>query len=167
MSPAPGYRPERILAVLEEHRVQYVLIGGLAAVIHGSAMPTFDVDITPEVAPENLARLSDALRALNARVRVDGIPEGLPFAHDAESLAALTTLNLVTDAGALDVAMHPAGVANYAAWARDAISIEVFGVPVAVAALESVIASKEAAGRPKDALALPMLRALLERRRGS
>lgn len=64
------FRPEGILRMLDEHGVRYVLIGGMAAVLHGSALPTYDVDSTPEGSTPNLARLSDALRALNARVRV-------------------------------------------------------------------------------------------------
>lgn len=157
------FRPDRILAVLEEHGVRYILIGGLAATLHGSAHPTFDVDITPELLPDNLARLSEALRALNARIRVEGVPGGFAFAHDAASLADVSVLNLVTDAGDLDLAMHPAGLPRYEDWACDALRIEVLGVVVSVAALHSVITSKEAAGRPKDALTLPTLRALLER----
>lgn len=165
MSEQAEFRPDRILAALDEFGVRYVLIGGLAATLHGSAHPTFDVDITPELVPENLARLSEALRALEARIRVDEHPGGFPFVHDADSLAGAAVLNLVTNAGDLDLTMHPAGLPDYADWAADAVRIEVLGVPVTVAALASVIASKEAAGRPKDALTLPMLRELLERQR--
>lgn len=159
------FRPEEILRVLHEHGVHHVLIGGLAAVLHGSAQPTYDVDITPDATPENLARLSDALRALNARVRVAGLPGGLAFAHDATSLAAVTTLNMVTDAGDLDVALRPAGLPDYAQWRREAVDIVVLGVPVAVASIDSVVRSKEAAGRAKDRAALPMLRELRNRLR--
>jgi hypothetical protein len=90
------FRPEELLRVLHEHDVRYVLIGGLAATLYGSAAPTFDVDITPDTSQENLERLSAALTALDARIRVDGVPDGLPFAHDAKSLAGMTMLNLVT-----------------------------------------------------------------------
>jgi len=75
----------RLFEVLERHRVAYVLIGGLAAVYHGSPLPTEDADITPLADPANLTRLAAALRDLNARVRTES--EGLPFACDAESLA--------------------------------------------------------------------------------
>lgn len=160
-----SFRPEEILRVLGDHDVEYVLIGGLAAVLHGSALPTYDVDITPEASAGNLGRLSDALRALDARARVDGVPDGLPFRHDAASLAAVTTLNLVTTGGDLDVALHPAGVPEFEQWRRDAVRVEILGVPVSVASLGTVVHSKEAAGRPKDRAALPMLRALLARER--
>jgi hypothetical protein len=66
------FRPEAILEFLERHRVRYVLIGGLAATIHGSPHMTTDVDITQATSPANLARLSAALKELEARIRVAG-----------------------------------------------------------------------------------------------
>jgi hypothetical protein len=159
------FDPDRLLEVLHRHGVRYVLIGGLAAALRGSAAPTFDVDITPDSSADNLARLSEALTDLDARIRVDGIPDGLPFSHDAAALARITTLNLVTRLGDLDVAFDPAGVGGYAEWVPDADSVTVLGVPVQIASLADIIRSKEAAGRPKDRLHLPMLRALQQRQR--
>ena len=78
----------RLFEVLDRHKVVYVLIGGLAAVYHGSPFPTEDADITPEGDRPNLSRLADALVELGARVRTESDPEGLPFACDADSLAA-------------------------------------------------------------------------------
>jgi hypothetical protein len=159
------FRPDEVIRVLHQHHVRFVLIGGLAATLHGSAHPTFDVDITPEDSLENLARLSAALRALNARIRVEGIPGGLPFEHTAKSLAAMAVLNLVTRAGDLDIAMHPAGIQTFAEWNAHATDLVVLGVPVRVAGLDDIIRSKEAAGRDKDRLALPLLRVLRDRLR--
>jgi hypothetical protein len=159
------FRPDLIIRVLNEHRVRFVLIGGLAAVLHGSAHPTFDVDIIPDGRLENLRRLSAALRALDARIRVEGIAGGLPFDHDARSLAGMTVLNLTTRAGDLDIAMRPAGIDSYAEWNRHATDLVVLDVPVRIAALDDLIRSKEAAGRDKDRVALPLLRALRDRLR--
>jgi hypothetical protein len=159
------FRPDEVIRILHEHRVHFVLIGGLAATLHGAAHPTFDIDITPDDSPENLQRLSDALRALEARVRVEGIPGGLPFDHDAASLARMTVLNLVTNAGDLDIAMHPVGVATFDEWNIGAIDLVVLGVPVRVANLDTIIRSKEAAGRDKDHVTLPSLRVLRDRLR--
>jgi hypothetical protein len=157
-----GFDPDALLQV-HQHDVQYVLIGGLAAALRGSATPTFDVDITPAMGVDNLARLSEALKDLDARIRVEGIPEGVPFSHDGTSLAQMTMLNLVTRFGDLDIAFDPAGVADYSRWEAGADSVTVLGVPVRVASLDDVIRSKEAAGRNKDRLQLPMLRALQRR----
>jgi hypothetical protein len=74
-----------------------VVIGAVAALAHGAPISaTFDVDVTPARDPENLARLSDALRDLDARIRTAGVDGGLPFSHDALSLAKMQMLNLST-----------------------------------------------------------------------
>lgn len=159
------FRADEIIRALHEHDVRFVLIGGLAATLHGSPHPTFAVDITPDDVPDNLARLSKALRALNARVRVDGIPGGLPFDRSAASLAGITVLNLVTRAGDLDIALHAAGVATFAEWDANATDLVVLGVPIRVARLDDIVRSKEAVGREKDRLTLPVLRALRDRLR--
>jgi hypothetical protein len=157
------FDPDGLLQVLHRHEVRYVLIGGLAAALRGSATPTFDVDITPAAGAANLARLSAALTDLNARIRVDGIAEGLPFSHDATSLAHMTTLNLITRFGDLDIAFDPAGVTDYSQWENGATLATVLGVPVQVASLDDIIQSKEAADRDKDRLQLPVLRELQRR----
>ena len=161
----PEFRPEAILQALNEHEVRFVLIGGFAAVIHGSPYVTTDLDVVPDVERDNLTRLSDALRELHARVWTSSEPEGLAFAHDAESLARASMWNLVTDHGRLDLMFLPSGTAGYEDVARDAIHLMILGTEVDVASLADVIRSKEAAGREKDRLVLPVLRRILEQGR--
>ncbi|MDN5790348.1 MAG: hypothetical protein L0H25_05710 [Micrococcales bacterium] len=156
-----------LLAVFDRHGLAYVLIGGIAAVAHGSPFPTEDLDISPAVEPENLARLSAALTELDAKVRVEGVPDGLPFAHDAQSLGAARMWNLTTIYGDLDISFVPSGTTGYRDLSRCAESMDLFGVPVQVAALADVIRSKQAANRPKDQRTLPALRDILARRRRS
>jgi hypothetical protein len=158
----PEFNPERILRVLQEYGVEFVLIGGLAATAHGSPQVTNDVDITPHRGQDNLSRLSKALKELGARIRTSGEPEGVVFDHDAESLARLEMLNLVTDAGDLDVSFNPTGTKGFGDLDQQAVRMAPFGVPTEVASLADVIRSKEAAGRLKDLAALPTLRRLLE-----
>ncbi len=153
-----------LLNVLDRHEVAYVMIGGLAAVIHGSPIPTQDLDITPASGTDNLARLSSALTDLGARIRADGVPDGLPFAHDAESLAAVQVWNLTTRFGDLDISFVPSGTAGFADLDRSAEPVEFAGVVVRVASLADVIRSKQAANRPKDQRVLPALREILARR---
>jgi hypothetical protein len=157
----------RLVEVLDRHRVTYVLIGGLAAVAHGSPFPTEDADITPERTHDNLSRLSKALDELDARVRTATEPADLRFSHDAASLADGRTWNLTTSAGDLDLSFEPDGTAGFADLNRDAQTVELYGVPVRIASLADVIRSKQAANRPKDQRVLPTLRELLARRRGS
>ena len=156
--------PAAILAVLDHHGVRYVLVGGLASEIHGVPLPTTeDLDITPATERENLDRLSDALRELEARIRAPDVPEGLPFSHDGASLAAARVWNLITRYGPMDLAMVPDGTEGYEDLARNMHEIWAFGVRVPVAALKDIIRSKEAAGRPKDLVHLPILYKSLRR----
>ena len=159
------FDPQEIFAALERHRVRFVVIGGVAAILHGASHVTTDVDIVPEEGRDNLARLSAALKELNARIRVVGEPEGIPFDHSAESLARVRIWNLVTDRGNLDLTFVPSGTRGYDDLVRDAELMIVRGVDVPVASLADVIRSKEAAGRERDRLVLPTLRRLLERQR--
>jgi predicted nucleotidyltransferase len=159
----PEFAPQDILGILDRHGVRYVLIGGLAAILYGAPHITTDVDIVPQEGPDNLRRLSEAMRELNARIRVAGDEEGVPFSHDAASLARLGTWNLVTDRGNLDVVFVPSGTRGFDDLVRDAHHVAVRGVDVPVASLADVIRSKEAAGRERDRSVLPVLRALLDR----
>jgi hypothetical protein len=156
----------RILEVLHRNKIAYILIGGLAAVYHGSPFPTEDADITPEMDRRNLDKLATALRELNARVRTDSEPSGLPFRYDGEALSAAQTWNLTTDAGDLDVTFTPSGTRGYRDLSRDAARVELYGVNVLIASLRDVIRSKQAANRPKDQRMLPTLREILAQRRG-
>lgn len=154
----------RLLEVLDRHHVVYVLIGGLAAVYHGSPFPTEDMDIAPDTDRANLSRLISALAELGARVRTESVPAGLPFSVDVDSLAAVQMWNLTTTAGDLDLSFTPAGTDGYADLRKDAIVAELYGVSVPVASLADVVRSKQAANRPKDQRVLPTLRKLLARR---
>lgn len=160
--PEPELAPERLLGVLREHGVRFVVIGGFAAVVHGSPHVTFDIDVVPERADENLERLSDALSAMHARVWTSSEPDGVPFSHDAHSLADVNVWNLVTDHGRLDLTFVPSGTRGFEDLERDAVRLTILGVEVDVASLADVIRSKEAAGREKDRLVLPVLRRILD-----
>lgn len=152
-----------LLGSLDRHGVAYVLIGGMAAVAHGSPFPTEDVDITPATGKDNMTRLSTALDELDAKIRVEGMPEGLPFDHDADSLAAVQTWTLTTRHGDLDLSFVPDGTTGYDDLRRDAKETDLLGIAVPVASLADVIRSKQAANRPKDQRVLPTLRDLLAR----
>jgi hypothetical protein len=159
---AEAFRPAEILRALERHGVEFVVIGGLAAAVQGSPFVTTDIDVAPRHARKNLERLSEALKELGARIRTEAVPEGLPFDHNATSLAGTSLLNLTTRFGDLDISTEPLGTTGYEDLVRDAKPYELGGVRVLVASLADVIRSKEAAGREKDRLVLPTLRRLLE-----
>jgi hypothetical protein len=155
---------DRIVATLNDHDVQFVVIGGLAAIAQGSPFPTEDVDITPEASHANLQRLSDALRALDATIRTDAVPEGLPFDHDGESLEGADVWNLVTPYGWIDISIRPSGTDGFRDLVSNAVDLEVMGASVRVASLADVIRSKQAADRAKDKRVLPALREILANR---
>lgn len=157
MSDSPPLDSAAILAVLDRHGVAYVLIGGFAAQQHGATRPTEDVDITPATDAGNLSRLAAALRELGARVRVAGVPDGLAFDTSAEALRGVSMLNLRCPYGDFDLSFAPSGTDGYEDLVRGADQRNIAGVSVLIASLADIIRSKSAAGRPKDALALPEL----------
>jgi hypothetical protein len=166
MADVVPYRPDQILEVLERHEVTYVVIGGLAAEIHGSPYITRDVDVTPARNRENFSKLAAALRELEAKLRVPGLDEPIEVPLDERSFQQGTTWTYVTKHGNLDVALLPDGTHGYEDLRRSATRERLTdNLEVPVAALSDVIRSKEAAGREKDRAVLPALRQVLERTR--
>ena len=157
------FDPEAILRTLLENEVQYVLIGGLAATLYGSPFVTTDADIVPARDTENLVRLAQALSDLQARIRVEGEPEGTPLDISSSMLSGIEILDLVTRYGDLDLTFTPSGTQGFTDLRRGSSDIVIHGVRVSVASLADVIRSKEAADREKDRLVLPTLRQLLDR----
>lgn len=151
-----------ICAVLLDHRVLFVVIGGVAARLHDTGHATIDIDVCPATDDENLGRLAKALRQLDARLRVEGEPDGIPFDPHPAALRQVTTMTLITTNGPLDLCFQPAGFADgYESLSGNSVTIEVAALEVPVASLADVVASKRAAGRPKDIVALPALEARL------
>jgi hypothetical protein len=147
--------------ILNEERVEYVVLGGFAAILRGSPIMTRDLDLVPDRRRDNLDRLGRALTRMNARIRIDG--DSVPTRIDGPFLENMPhMLNLVTDFGELDLTFTPAGnTGSYAGWRVKATKEEVGeGLVVVVAALDDVIDSKRAANRPKDQMALPYLESL-------
>jgi hypothetical protein len=149
--------------ILNRHGVRYVIIGGSAAQFSVPGLVTYDVDFSPATDPDNLRRLSAALQELGARIRTVGVPEGLMFSHDGESLGRVNIWNLQCSYGAFDITFEPSG-GGYEHLAERAHVDTVRGVDFPVADLADVVASKSLANRPKDQLVLPALRQALKER---
>jgi len=149
---------DELLAVLGEHRVEFVVIGGLALPANGYVRATKDLDIVPAPDPANLARLARALQALDAKVDLGDLSGELGLEPDAEGLGAGGNWVLETKHGRLDVLQHVAGVRNYAQLRQHAIE----DGGVFFAGYEDLISMKAAAGRPQDLIDI----AELERARG-
>lgn len=162
------FDPLLICWALNSAGVRYVVVGGFAAVVHGSPLPTADIDIVPDRDGDNLERLACALGSIGAKLRTAAGPVEAPL--DGRFLAAVPFMvNLTTDHGDLDLTFEPAGPrTTFAAWDRDATDVTIAdALVVRIAGLGAVIDSKRAAGRPKDEQALPYLESLrdeIERR---
>jgi len=156
---SPAYRGS-ILAVLARHRVRFVLIGGVAANVHGSATVTNDIDICYARDRENVGALVAALRDMEAGLR--GVPEGLPFILDEKTILNGVNFTFTTVYGPFDCLGEPSGVRGFDELFHNAIEVDLDGWPVAVAALQDLIRMKLAAGRPKDLLMVEELGALQE-----
>lgn len=155
------FDPIQICTILNEEAVDYVIVGGFAAVVHGSSLPTRDIHVVPSRNPTNLDRLAGALRRMNAMIRTEGDPVPAPL--DGPFLANMSLmLNLVTDLGEIDLTFAPSGgLGGFEEWIVHSIVVEIAdGLEVRVAALSDIIDSKRAANRPKDQRALPYLESL-------
>lgn len=165
--PTPDVDVAVILDTLDGHGVEYVVIGGFAAELYDVAIPpTRDIDITPEMSDQNLERLAGALNELEAAYRVLDEPIAgveVPGGVTADALAPMITVTFITTAGPFDVCLRPEGTGGYEDLARNRRELVYGDRRVPVASLEDVIRSKEAAGREKDMLVIPALRAHLRR----
>jgi hypothetical protein len=154
------FDPLGALRVLTAHDVHFVVIGGYASVLHGSALFTYDADVCPARDAANLTRLCGALAEMQAHLRVANETNGVEFSCSDQFLAQMRMLNLTTTFGDFDVSLRPAGSGGYEDLIRHAVEFDVGGFVVSVASLDDIIHSKEIADRAKDRAALPHLYAL-------
>ena len=151
---------EQLIRILSEGGVEYVLLGGVAALAHGSAMVTFDVDVCYRRDRQNVARLCGALRPFHPALR--GAPADLPFVLDPPTVLTGLNFTLATDIGEIDLLGEVAGLGEYFEVEAQSVVAELYGLRVRVLSLEGLIRSKKAAGRPKDLTHLVELEALQE-----
>lgn len=136
------------LTVLQGSRIEFIVIGGLAATLHGSARVTFDIDVLYRRSDENMTRLARALAPIAPYLR--GAPEGLPFRLDVSTIKAGLNFTLATTIGPIDLLGEVAGVGRYEDALPHTLSVTIFGGEVLVLDLDALIKSKRAAGRVKD-----------------
>lgn len=151
-----------LLRALRGAEVDFILVGGVAATVHGSARLTLDLDVVYSRSPANLERLALALTPYHPYLR--GAPRGLPFRWDAATLARGLNFTLTTDLGDIDLLGEITGGGLYADLLPYSIVIQVFGIECRCLGLERLIHVKRAAGRPKDLEAIAELEAIGEER---
>jgi hypothetical protein len=156
----PTLSPERILETLDGHGVDYVVIGGVGAILQGVALPrTLDLDVAASHGRTNLRKLSVALKEMDARLRLGTAADAqsLDAPIDQRMLARVYVVTTITRFGPFDVLFEPPGMPPYADLKRRADHLERFGLEVPVASLSDIAASKRAVGREKDAAHLTIL----------
>jgi hypothetical protein len=153
-----------ILRAFETAGIRYVVVGGVAAIVHGATRRTEDLDICYASDRENLELLAATVNSWEPHLRVSS-GERIPFPLDVRALADLQAITLETSQGSLDLLQTILGVGGYEDCLRDSIVAEVGDIRVRILGLQALIRSKEAAARGKDLRILPELReALIELR---
>lgn len=151
-----------LLYALVQGGVEFILVGGVAATVHGSSRLTLDVDALYRRTPENIRRLVLALAPYRPYLR--GAPPGLPFRWESATIERGLNFTLTTDIGDLDLFGEIIGGGSYEQLEPHSMAIQVFGAECRCLSLDDLIAVKRAAGRPKDLEVIAELEAILEER---
>jgi hypothetical protein len=148
---------------LQRHGVEFMVIGGQAATLLGSPLPTFDVDLCYRRTADNIEKLAKALKELHPSLR--GAPADLPFRLDGQSLALGCNFTFNTDYGPLDLLGWVEPFGAYEALLPGATNIPASDVNLLTIGFDDLIAVKRYLGRPKDQAALAQLEAIKNARR--
>lgn len=156
--PPRSLNVERVVTNFARHDVRYLVVGGIAAILHGWPGATADLDVLGAFDPENLTRLSAALTELEAT--------GPGWDGTAKTMATRTAWSLETQAGPVDVlfVLEPRG--TYDELRPDATEVAAFGATIPVISLDDLIELKAALGRPRDLRVAVELEELRRRRGG-
>lgn len=166
MASWPEFHPGRLLKRLVAHGVDFVVVGGIAMVAHGSARNTNDLDICYATDRANLEALGAALTELGATLR--GLTDDVPFVPDGRTLRQTSTLTLSSAEGDIDLLVGPSGAPTYEVLRARAERVTLDGIAVLVASLDDLEAMKRAAGRPVDGIDLEEIAVIRRlRRRGA
>jgi predicted nucleotidyltransferase len=148
----------KLLRALLDGGIEFILVGGVAGVLHGAARATYDVDVVYRRSPENMARLVLALAPYQPYLR--GAPAGLPFSFDVDTLSHGLNFTLTTALGDIDLLGEVVGGGRYEALLAHSQPLPLLGTTCRCVTLEGLIRLKRAAGRPKDLEAIAELEAL-------
>jgi hypothetical protein len=154
---------QRLLEVLSDAGVEFVVVGGVAMVLRGSDRVTVDLDVCYSRAADNLKRLAQALAPYHPRLR--GAPEDLPFFWDDLTLRSGLNFTLTTDLGDVDLLGEVTGVGGFPEVAAGASALDLGRVRAQVMELDALERSKRAAGRVKDLLDLAAIAEIRRRTR--
>lgn len=151
-------RFRELIERLNANGVEFVVIGGVAAALLGSPLPTLDVDVCAPMGDENLERILGALRDIRPRLRMR--PDKMPLPDSVQRLRGVKNLYLTTDIGPIDLLCEVPGIGTYAELAGKTVDVEVEGLRCRVLDLDTLIAAKKVAGRLKDQPTIMQLEAI-------
>lgn len=151
---------EKLLPTFVGAGVEFIIIGGVAGILHGSARATYDIDLVYSRNEPNIQRLASMLAQYNPYLR--NAPLGLPFVWDTKTIRHGLNFTLTTTVGDIDLLGEVAGGETYETLLPRSFEVEAFRVRFKCIDLPTLIRIKEAAGRPKDREAIAELRVLLE-----
>ncbi len=154
------FDPRSLIEALTANKVKFIVVGGVAANLHGAARVTFDLDICYERSEDNLRLLAAALSKFHPRLRGSNLPDNLPFQLDLKTLHNGLNFTLQTDAGPLDLLGEVIAVGEYAASLQESEEYEIYGFNCKVLSLDALIRNKKSIGRKKDLSGLVELEAL-------
>ena len=154
---------DETIRILNDASVEFVIIGGVAMGLQGSAHLTRDIGFCYARTVKNMERLAAALAPYHPALR--GVPPGLPFQFDAKTIASGLNFTLSTDLGDLDFLGEVSGLGSFQEVRAASDTKDINGIKCSVLSVEGLIKSKIAAGRPRDLYVLPELRALSELKR--
>jgi len=153
---------EALLGTLVEGQVEFVLVGGYSAMLHGSSLMTRDVNIVCPMTPQNLERLFQTLRQWNPAHRLD--PSATAFTAEQTARRDWKNLYLRTDIGVLDCLGEVLGIGDYRACVERSTTLDLGDFTIQSLSLEALIDAKRAMGRPRDLLTVGELEIILELR---
>ena len=153
----------QLLQRLADSRVDFVVVGGFAGVLHGSAIVTRDLDICAVLTPENVERLRETLKDLNPLHRMT--PQRLSFLNVPKPGEPIRNLYLQTDWGIVDILSSISGLGDFASIKANSETFEISGRTCRLISLPDLVKAKEYMGRDKDILAAKELRAIAEMRK--
>ena len=151
----------QILKRLHDHSVEFIVVGGMAAIMHGGTVVTRDVDVVAPLHLRNLEAIVAALWGLNPRFRF--ALKVIPLHELAKDLVGFKNLNLNTDLGVIDILGELPGVGPYESFAERAIDFDAGEFHLRLLDIDTLIAAKSVAGRPKDHAAIMELQAIRKR----
>lgn len=160
---APNLRA--LLEPLVERGVDFVVVGGMAGITHGSNYPSFDLDVAYARDRANITRLVSALDEIGVRLR--GGPADLPFVLDARTIENGSNFTFITPHGDLDVLGDVAGVKSFEELRESSVERDISGILVRVASISDLISMKRAANRTKDKLMVAEYLAIAEEQRAA